>query len=219
MTFQNIKDKAAQTLQDSGTVRTWTDTELGQYVNDGLRDFCTQVPILKKVVTLTENTGYDTDRQYSFWKMPTGTVMVNLYAVWNSGLPLDRTTIQDEYRNFAAWEDQQGTPKRYILGDYSQNNMRVVPYPTAALTALKAHVSYLDTALSAGTDVPTIPENWHNALADYAAMRAWVRGGEKEDAPHVQVLAALWQKAIAEAARLTASSFDRSPRETYTEQF
>lgn len=80
------------------------------------------------------------------------------------------------------------------------------------LTALRAEVSYLAADLVADADVPAIPDEYHQALEDYAVYRALSRDGEKQDLDEAGRRAGLWGAAIQDAKSRASSDYSHGER-------
>lgn len=217
-TFAQLKSRCGVTLQDTAHT-TWTASsdgsgtgELDIYLNDGLREFAIATQCLRDAVTMTWAQGKDVARPYAFWQPPLNMAIIEWFDVWNAGVPLGRTTVRDELRRLTGWEDQTGTPLRYIVGDYGQAYMRVVPYPTAALTSMRALVSYVPPDMQSEGDTPPIPAMYQHFLHDYAVARAWQRDGEKQDLAAAQMYMTRWQQGVADAAAKVSEGFDQAER-------
>lgn len=209
LTLSNIRTQALINLQDDGT--RWPTAELNFYANKALREFCRRVPVLRKIITLANASSYDTDRPYAFYNTGS-TKIVMVRGVWSAGLRLTRTTVDEELDRGAAWEDQTGTPERYIHGDFGVGLFRVCSYPAAALTTLRALVSYLDITLSSDGDTPTIPDQYQDVLVDYVTALAFARGGADQNLTEAARYGQTWEAAIVNAQDDERQGFDDATR-------
>jgi hypothetical protein len=101
-------------------------------------------------------------------------------AVWNSTaqIPLVPIEGRSDYRHLFSRGDESGTPVAYRL---RSNQIEVYPLPEVATTL---HVDYMATPalLSAGTDVPAMPSQYHHMLVEGAMARAYQDDGAPDQA-------------------------------------
>lgn len=283
LTFAQLKTRVALALQDVANTY-WTagspTAELDTYLNDGLRAFSQQTECLRQIVTLVAS-GYDSTRSFAFWAAPTGVSVLAWYDAWNAGLPLGISSTRDESRFTPGWEDQFGTPLRYLTGLGGKGQVRVCPCPandtvytpwvasatytlgtvvissgkvytcitagtagsvalsgtssnltdgtvhwaytltpvSNALTALRAEVSYLAPDMVNPTDLPAIPDEYHQYLEDYAVYRALSRDGEKQDLDEAGRRAGIWGTAIADAKGRASDDYSHGDRAAFVSYF
>lgn len=168
MTFAALQTRV-RTILHSYPQSNWLDTEIYEYLNDGYIDFAVRTEYFKKEtdVTLTASTAIQT--------LPTDAIII-YRAEWDSSLVsiTDVHFMDDTYGS--GWRTTTGEIVEYILQDKEDvGKFRIYPIldsTAIGTTKLKLIHSYIPSEIvSPWTSSPSIPTQYHEALADYAIYR------------------------------------------------
>lgn len=184
----------------------WNTEELVEYLDEAHRDFCSRLGLSRGSAALSpldRLTEAGDAPSYAFFALPADAVELEDEGLKLNGQVLhrrERTALPD------AFETDYGEPCHYLMGPYGWNVLRVWPAPAEPVNLLAYYVR--TPASLATTQAPEIPVAYHEALAEWAIARAYLRIGEKvEAAPHQQI----YEEKLAEASGAAARQFDRTP--------
>lgn len=205
-TFATLKTRVGLLLDDAAGTR-WDPTNVvGPFINDALIDFCKRTRCLQKYSTALSAAA--TTPTSAFYTLPTDCVEILSVVDTVNLVKLIRINV-DELPQ--GWEGYTGQPWRYLYGPFGLLEMRVYPYSVDALTGLKVYYVALAPTLT-GTDTPSIPEEYHLALAYYAAAECFDLDQQQTDPAQAMKWRERYEAMVAECAASMARSFDGSAR-------
>lgn len=174
-TFTQLIDAVEERLDENTTTSVfYTNDEIKNAINRGLRLFCLLTLVNEKVAqtfNLSANTNfYDISSQFSDFLVP-----LRVKAGNSRVLPVQSHELDLRFGN---WEATTGTATHYTMkGLYL---FGVYPKPAGAGSTLSITYAAEPATLSAGSDVPEIPAEFHQYLIDYAIYRLrWKEGGQE----------------------------------------
>lgn len=147
MNFTQMVAKASEYLQDTTNTR-WSTTTIGNYVNDGQRDFARNSKIVKEQSPPLAGSNTFQTPPGAFYAMPAD--MLELESVWINGQRMYATSTDAMGWN---WDTQAGQPSRYIYGEFGLLDMRVWPYPAGGVKWQPGTVYFTGQQLVNGTNV------------------------------------------------------------------
>lgn len=214
MTFLQMITRVSELLEDTAATRWGNNVDptnaagvIARHLNDAQRDFARSTQVCKKESAALA--GSATTPLYAFYTLPTDFLNLaesgNGGGVWNNGIqlyPVERGCLGD------SWATVTGTPCNYLpLEDYGLTELRVYPYPTAVLTALKIFYAYLPADMAANGTVSPIPPMFHMALVWYAVAQALSTMGEYADPAKAQLYMGMYEREVADARNRVARRF------------
>lgn len=140
----------------------WSDDEITSYANDAEREACRRARLITDSTTasvcnitlVAATASYTLSRKVLF---------VNRVKLVGESIPLGPVSYKDLDRQVPGWEDETGTPTRYVK-DTDTGKFRPYPTPTAAGTA-KLTVTRLPLEDMVGdSDEPEIQPHLHGSL-------------------------------------------------------
>lgn len=180
MTLKELRTQLRKALCDevgsSDAQRFWKDAELNEYLNEGYTLFCSLTKIIRDslsaVCTLTLDITGDVQH------LPLSPLIIKIERVkgsWST-TPLTETTLDEISGIQPTWEDDTGTPDKYLL-DYSSGylslNRSMESNATLRLTVRRLPLLALTDAAS-----PEFKSEYHHILKTYGLYRAF----SKQDA-------------------------------------
>jgi hypothetical protein len=173
MTFTQLQDNVTRRLRAYGNL-VWTADEIKEEINNGYSEFCRLTHIAQKQteVTVAINTS-----QYAL-PSPTGvSVVLRIWrAEWDERVLGIMSTRTMDRSLGGTWRTATGSTLEYVMTD-SEDRTKIRIYPiiddsdNIGTLKLKVDYSYIPSDLSATTDTPAIPANYHLALVDYAVAQ------------------------------------------------
>lgn len=152
-------------LNDPAPGVRWTDGELNSWLNQALTKWSQDTNQLEQYGTPT----LAADLPSGAFYLAPSTFQAITRVQWQ-GRDLGEM-VMPEYQ---TWETVQGTPMAIILGPYGPNKFRIFPYlSTDQSSLLKVYGDAFAASMSADSDVPGIPAQYHIALAYWAISRAY----------------------------------------------
>jgi hypothetical protein len=159
-------------LDDVGADR-WATSDLLIYANDAQNLFCRLTDLYKpdySQITVNAN-----EYEASVSNLVGEILRVQLAS---DGTPLTRITEEKLSIIKPGWRsDAAGTPTRYMHGKRNWDRITVHPKPSAN-TNLHILAIVLPPAMVSGGQAPSIPTEYHPALAFFAAYRALQRNND-----------------------------------------
>lgn len=173
-------------------------------LNEGYTELCTRSTWTRKQVefgpTVIAQAAYTPPASFS------ASVGERLLSVWVNSLPYRRVDPEQQL------EIAQGDRALRDYGIYwisftsaGVEQVSIYPAPTVAGQSIIGRVVVEPTALSSGTDIPTVPARFHRAIVDYAAARGFELQNDADSQASYQ---AAFDAAVADltALRLTRES-------------
>ena len=188
-----MQTRTREYLEDANSgAYQWSDVIVKRYLNDAARDFAMQTRCIKKRSGALAESATTPDN--STYTLPSDFYELEGDFVTNDGLSLWLTTAANLPE---SWEADTGTPTHAILGDQIGDEIRVWPYPAAALTALKVWYTAVPPAMANDTDPATgIPGAFHQALVYFAVAACYRRNFEDGDVRKSQEFMALYAREL-----------------------
>lgn len=183
MTVAEIRALVRDRLDESSVADRYTDADLLDYINQASRHFASRLGLRHATTTITQAP------YILFYDLPSDCITVRAaYRAGSAPRHLTPTTVyaldsrmgvDSNYR----WP-RQGADRSDRYDVFGLNEIMLWPVvATAGETYTVNYVQDLgDSDVSASTDTPTIPAEFHEALADYACARALLAEGATEDA-------------------------------------
>lgn len=153
MNFTELKARLRKALQNPA-LEELTDDDCGLYVNDGYRDLSGRYPFHQSRKRCTFDTVIGEER----YQLPPDIAAVLRLSNLTIGYKLrkagDRLIADRLVDGFRTW------PKSYVR---YRNYVELAPTPSAIHT-IEIFYKAIQHELSAGTDAPVLPEDWHNGI-------------------------------------------------------
>lgn len=217
MTFLQMITRVSEILEDVAATRWGNNVDptnangvIARHLNDAQRDFARGTKVCKKESTALVNSA--TTPLYAFYTLPTDFLELDEAgdgAVWNAGIrlyPVERGQLGD------LWTTATGTPVNYLpLESYGLTEMRVYPYPTSTLTALKLFYAYLPADMAANGTISPIPPMYHQALVWYAVAQALSTLSQYANRDKAQVYMGMYERELADARTRVGRRFSSQP--------
>lgn len=170
----------------------FTTADIDRYLNWAQAEICRRSRVIQKQVTgLQTLTSFDT---YGGLLLPTDFLIEKEVYYGSPLVRLGRIAYDTYYIDQPTTTPSTATPTVYTVTDYltgSQNNQRHMlfyPYMTPGLTNQNVRVSYIakPAALVVTTDVPNLPDQWHELIVLMAVRRCKVQEDDWQAAGNLQ---------------------------------
>jgi len=182
MTYGQMKSSVQVTLLRHGLRP--TDTQLGIWVKDA------HVAIDTILKWTRSSSSQNTTIGLAYYNVATGAH--NIDTVTYDGDVMDEISLQD-YLKYTESSSGNGTPEYWMRWGAL---VYLYPTPDAGATMVQWVVT-APTALSAASDTPTFPSEFHRAIVDYALMCGYADAGMAQESMSYRML---WEKAVAHTA-------------------
>jgi hypothetical protein len=156
--FQRLKES-----QTTGASVTWTEAQIHPAINEGYLDFCEQTKMVEREAELSCTAKLSLmDMRYAFAYPFLGVRRMYSRAL---NIPLMPSSIKARDDRDNRWEMSSGQVQRFFTrGLYT---LGLWPVPVTGET-WRASVTSLPDLLVNDTDVPEVPEEFHEAFEIYA---------------------------------------------------
>ena len=182
MTYGQLKSSVQVTLRRHGLRP--TDTQLGIWVSDA------HIAIDTILKWTRSSSSANTVVGTASYNVATGAH--NIDTVTYDGDVLNEISLED-YLKYTESSSANGVPEYWMRW-----GALVYLYPTPnAIAALVQWTVTAPTALSAASDTPTFPVEFHRAIVDYALMCGYADYGMAQESMSYRLL---WEKAVAHTA-------------------
>lgn len=158
---------------DESSARFWTDSELNNWINEGLRDVSRQSETIQSF-----NTTITAVANQAKYAMPQDVIRVHRIEFVPSGAtqtyPVQPSTYQemDQVWGINQLSQTMSYPYNYVLWGFPPN-LTVQFYPVPATPGTFNIFYYrLPHTLTNDTDIAEIPEGWHDLVALYCEFVA-----------------------------------------------
>lgn len=170
MTAGQLKTRALERLDEDASAPVYfTAAEVLAAINEGQRVFAYFTLCLEATGAIALSPGtawYAPLSSLANWVLP--------LRVSVGGVKVQPATLQDLRAIDEAWESHTGAPTHYAAHGF---NLLAFRGSTGTVSATYAR---MPAALSADSDVPEIPEAFHESLIDYAIPRVRAKQGGQE---------------------------------------
>jgi hypothetical protein len=147
-----------------------SDTSVGDWLNEAYLDLVARLRLLEKEATGTTGAGGTLALPADFLELTSFDV-----ADVNGNYYRARFSDNDV---FDSWRLDEDEPEAQLARIF---NGTIETYPVAASVGYVLRYVYKPTALSAGGDIPAIPEELHVRLVNYARAHAKYQEGELDE--------------------------------------
>ena len=205
MTLSELRELVYDRLdEDPDEPLRYTQADVLDYLNDGIQMYSTRVQFVVTDTTLTQEPGR------LFYDLPSDCVGVISVRSVTTGFNLIPVTFKqldrDEYD--PRWTRTESTRANAYLA-FDTREIGLWPKSTAGgeTYTLTYHQEVGSANLSADTDQPDLPEEYHEALVDYVVARALLSEGKIQEAvTYMQT----WSQSIGDG-QYTRVSIDGEP--------
>lgn len=171
-TFTTLEASVFAVLRDSEKAFV-TSAEVKEWLNEGYLDLVARTGILKKSTSSTTSSTGTVALPADFVRVASKDGFY--VATGTSTVESPLFTRSDIY---LGWKNSTSTPHRTLYRIFGAN---IETYPIVASKAYTLEYVYKPTALSAGGDIPAIPEELHVKLVHYARAHAKYKEGELQE--------------------------------------
>lgn len=212
MNASEMITRALRRLDEDATAPQWADSKAAlRAINEAQRVFCLVTLCLEKTGTLALTGGTT-----FYHVLPTlSDFLVPLRVKVAGGARLAPDPLVAFDARSSSWQSAAGTPTRYAL--LGLDLLAIMPRPAAGGTSLTITYAHAPAVLTTGTNTPTIPEEYHPALVDYAVNRLRFNEGGAEFVKSLayfeRFLKAAQKMAAFVRARSLGARYDRLPAE------
>jgi hypothetical protein len=171
MTFSELTAEVLRQLDENGSTF-WQTPEVQAAINEGYQELSdvTEWYETSDTMTLVANETYQDLRDWD-------DEILTLRHVWNATTSewLDFIDVRElDFRAYRRWETNTGEPRHLFMR--SPFTVGVYPHETTAGT-LTVYYSAMPEELSAASDTPDLPREFHEALIEYALYDLLVQDG------------------------------------------
>lgn len=162
---------------NEATAREWSDAQLTQFINEGVRDVARRAEVLQTKADVSVTAG---TQEYT---IPTDALRVTRCEYTPTG---SSSIYPLEYRDFNAadqiwWTSRatsRGTPVLYTLFGYPPS-IKTTLYPTPSQDGkLSVYYYKLPALISTGSETLGVPEGWEDLVVYYAEYMALRRDAD-----------------------------------------
>jgi hypothetical protein len=207
MTVAEIETRTLKRLDDDGAKPTfWSGKEFLAALNEAQRFFVLLTLCLEKTAPLALQPGvafYRVGATYGDWIVPLRV------TVAGTGLKVRPARLAELDAENSDWQHTPGTPARYACLGFDL--VAVTPQPAAGGTSLDVTYARAPTRMTAGTETPEIPEEYHGSLIDYAIPRLRMKEGGQEFAKTLP----LFKRFLADVTKLATYVRRRNLGQSY----
>lgn len=205
--LSSLRAEVYARLAESGS-GFYTDAEINQWLNDGVRDLSITTEPLVTTATVTTVTG---TREY---KLPTDHLSVKRAFFLDTGdawYDLTETTWEDLFDGDSDWEnDSNGQPEKWY---WRQDVIGLAPAPSAdysGAATLRIMYSYIPAAMSADASTTGLSEWLDDAVILFAVYRGYLKD---RDFQRAGATSQEYSRGVAEAAiKLNRHRKQHAPR-------
>jgi len=196
MTLREIITMSRDRLDDNSLPYLWSDAELTQMINERQNELCEKCGILRDATTtaICQISVVNGTSSYSLDTRIIKILSAKLGTLYTLLEPTTRDVLDDEYQ---GWDDDTGTPTKFIL-DFT-GKIRLYPIPIANATLYLSVTRYPLTQLFVATDTasPEIPWQYHTKLLPGILSLAYAKDdSEAIDMKRSQLNEMAWQKNV-----------------------
>lgn len=189
MTLLQLQDRILERIGEHGAVDGfYSRAEVTNAINEAQRVFVLATLCLEKTATFTLNGNQTWYTLFSTF--PDFIVPLALRVQGTSGNKLTPETLRSLDNRNPSWQAETGSPRSYVVNGF--NLFGVYPAP-AATTTLDFTYAYSPTTLTYDSQVPQIPEEYHDDLILYCLPRLRVKEGGAEFAKHAPLMNRFWE--------------------------
>lgn len=192
MDFSSLQTEVQRRAEDSGA-SVWSAVEVKAAINDGYEDISEHTEWYERSATVT------TDATNNYYDLTNSSILSDTFlsprAVFNSTTNrwLDMCDVRELDLSRVQWENNTGQPQKWFI----RGLWHLGIWPKAVASLSFRH-SAIPAALSASSDTPGFPQEFHFALVEYALADLFAQDGEPKKAE------AHWRKYFDLAASLKA---------------
>lgn len=196
MTLRELITLSRNRLDDARPPYLWSDDELTQIINERQNELCEKCGILRDATTtaICQISVLNGTSSYTLDNRIIKILSAKLGTTYTLMEPITRDWLDVEY---PGWDDDTGTPTKFIL-DYI-GKIRLYPIPTANATLYLSVTRYPLTQLSTSLDTasPEIPWQYHTKLLEGIMSSAYTKDdSETLDFKRSQMHEMAWQRVI-----------------------
>lgn len=169
-TFTALEASVYAVLRDSSKTFVLS-TEAKEWLNEAYLDIVARQSLLRKAATGTTNA----DGEIT---LPSDFIRVDSFWVATDNAETNEAPVVARDDIFLSHRNNTTTPDVTL---YRIFNGTIETYPAAVSRSYVLEYVYKPTALSAGSDVPAIPEELHVKLVNYARAQAKWKEGEQTE--------------------------------------
>lgn len=187
---------------DEDTARFWTDAQITQWLNDGLRDLGRRTETIQSY-----NTSLSAVAGTAKYNLPADVIRIHRVEFVPTGqttvYPLQAATYEEMDSIWGINQQSQSSyPMYYVLWGYPGGaatlQIQLFPIPSQA-GQIRLYYYRQPAALVSGSDVPELPGGWEDLLVHYAEYRA----KRKAKDPTWQEAKQLYEEAVTHMVNVT----------------
>lgn len=155
----------------------WTATDVKAALNDGLEEISDSTEWYERQTTMNLWSG----RTYQslLGILPETTLAVRRIFNNQTNRWLIPEDVRDlDERTYVQWENNQGEPQRWLIRGLWW--LGIWPKPNGDSGTLRLYASSIPAAMSADSDEPAFPKEYHQGLIEYALYDLLAQDGESK---------------------------------------
>lgn len=161
-------------LTGSDSEQYWDKNTINIYIQEAMDEIAKRTLCIKDSLT-PAFCRIDVIADTIHYPVPTGILRIDSIRKSWDGLQLEKTTHDKISKSNPLWETTTSEPNKYLT-DYSTGYISIVGKLTAVTNqTFNLTVRRLPTVMSIDTNVPDVPEQFHNMAIDYILYRCFIK--------------------------------------------